>query len=183
MRAILEKEAEPLGGLAKFQGAGVYAIYYSGGLELYKRIRCSTPVPATGVPVYVGKAVPDGARKGVKGLEKKPGNSLFKRLSDHAKSVDAALDLELGDFWCRHLVVDDIWIPLGEALLIARFTPVWNTIVDGFGNHNPGKGRREGLRPRWDTLHPGREWATKFKERPESRETIANEVRMELEGS
>ncbi len=31
-----------------------------------------------------------------------------------------------------------------------------NKIIDGFGNHDPGKGRYNQLRSRWDKLHPGR---------------------------
>ncbi|GAC69556.1 Eco29kI family restriction endonuclease [Gordonia soli] len=40
--------------------------------------------------------------------------------------------------------------------------PVWNALVDGFGNHDPGRGRRAGRRSLWDTLHPGRPWAEQF---------------------
>ena len=33
----------------------------------------------------------------------------------------AAENLDVDDFECRYLIVDDIWIPLGETLLIGRF--------------------------------------------------------------
>jgi hypothetical protein len=65
-------------------------------------------------------------------------------------------------FYCRFLVVDDIWIPLGESLLIEKTKPLWNVIVDGFGNHDPGKGRYNQQMSAWDTLHPGRDWAKKL---------------------
>ena len=45
------------------------------------------------------------------------------------------------------LSVDDIWIPLTESLLIERFKLVWNRVLDGFGNQDPGKernGKRSG---------------------------------------
>ncbi|MBL9178649.1 MAG: Eco29kI family restriction endonuclease [Verrucomicrobiaceae bacterium] len=58
---------------------------------------------------------------------------------------------------------DDIWITLGEALVIQRFQPLWNQVVEGFGNHDPGSGRYEGMRPLWDELHPGRSWAARCK--------------------
>jgi hypothetical protein len=67
----------------------------------------------------------------------------------------------LADFYCRYLVVDDIWIPLGESLIIQHFRPLWNVVVEGFGNHDPGKGRHAGKRPSWDILHPGRPWANR----------------------
>jgi hypothetical protein len=70
-----------------------------------------------------------------------------------------AENLSLQDFHCRYLAVDDIWIPLGEALLIEMFAPIWNTTLPGFGNHDPGKGRHNQQRSFWDTLHPGRAWA------------------------
>jgi hypothetical protein len=56
-------------------------------------------------------------------------------------------------------VADDIWVPLGEALLIGHYRPVWNVVVDGFGNHAPGGGRSRQARSSWDELHPGRKWA------------------------
>ena len=101
---------------------------------------------------------------------------LFKRLCEHAESIRAASNVNIADFHCRHLVVDDIWIPLGESLLIARFSPVWNSLIDGFGNHDPGSGRHAGMRPRWDVLHPGRSWAVKCQERKESTKDIERDV-------
>ena len=47
-------------------------------------------------------------------------------------------------------------------MLIRHFQPVWNQVIDGFGNHDPGKGRNQQRRSVWDTLHPGREWAGKL---------------------
>ena len=49
-----------------------------------------------------------------------------------------------------------------EAQLIRRFSPLWNSVVDGFGNHDPGKGRYEQARSEWDVLHPGRPWAERL---------------------
>lgn len=85
--------------------------------------------------------------------------ALFRRLNEHKCSILAAENLELDEFHCRHPVSDDIWIPLGENLLIEMFTPLWNVLVTGFGNHDPGQGRRGQEKPLWDTLHPGRTWA------------------------
>jgi hypothetical protein len=109
-------------------------------------------------------------------LDAKPGRVLYKRLIEHVESIRATKSLSIKDFQCRFLVVDDIWIPLGESLLIARFSPVWNSLVDGFGNHDPGSGRHAGMRPRWDVLHPGRPWAEKCRERAESVAEIERDV-------
>jgi hypothetical protein len=48
-----------------------------------------------------------------------------------------------------------------EAGLIRKFGPLWNTVIDGFGNHTPGEGRFNQARSGWDVLHPGRAWAKK----------------------
>lgn len=145
-----------------FIGAGVYALYYIGDFPAYAALADVNRNEQYACPIYVGKAVPDGARKGGQGDDVDPGTALYKRLNDHAKSVAAATNLDLADFRCRFLSVDDIWIPLTESLLIERFKPVWNRILDGFGNHDPGKGRHSGKMPFGDCLHPGRACAKKL---------------------
>lgn len=145
-----------------FEGAGVYAIYYTGlhqPYTLYNRIATYHQEPELAVPIYVGKAVPAGARVGGFGLDAPAGTVLYDRLREHAASLEQAQNLSLQDFHCRYLVVDDIWIPLGESLLIEMFAPIWNTTLAGFGNHDPGRGRYNQQRSPWDTLHPGRTWA------------------------
>lgn len=181
-QAMLRRPAVPLNDLEAFQGAGIYAVYYTGSFEAYETIAERNRNERFGAPIYVGKAVPKGARKGGD-LEACPGRVLFNRLKQHAKSIEDACNLEIADFFCRYLIVDDIWIPLGEALLIAKFDPLWNKLLDGFGNHNPGKGRYKGLRPRWDVLHPGRAWADKCQPRDESAEQITREAREYLKNN
>lgn len=173
--ALLTKEVHPLGDLPVFEGAGIYAIYYTGDFSPYAQLKRLNGGGKFLLPIYVGKAVPPGARMGAS-LELAPGKVLHKRLREHADSIKAAENLNIEDFHCRFLVVDDIWIPLGESLIIARFMPVWNSLIDGFGNHNPGKGRHAGMRPRWDVLHPGRAWAMRLAERPETQDQVAKEA-------
>ena len=127
-------------------------------------------------PIYIGKAVPSGARKGAGLFAAITGRHLWNRLRDHADSIRAAKNLDIEHFSCRYLCVDDIWIPLGETLLIAHFKPVWNLILDGFGNHDPGAGRYNGLRPLWDVLHPGRYWAEKCRARTDTPKQLASAV-------
>ncbi|KQQ63614.1 restriction endonuclease [Pseudomonas sp. Leaf129] len=172
--ALLSKEVHPLGAIPTFDGAGVYAIYYTGDFKPYARLTSLNQGGQFMMPIYVGKAVPAGARMGAD--LGSPGRVLQKRLKEHADSIRAVDNLNVEDFHCRFLVVDDIWIPLGESLIIARFTPVWNSLIDGFGNHNPGKGRHAGMRPRWDVLHPGRSWAMNLAERPEQPNDIAEDA-------
>lgn len=178
--ALLTKDAHPLGELPTFEGAGIYAIYYSGAFKPYSKLASLNADGKFLLPIYVGKAIPKGGRMGAN-LELPAGRVLQNRLKEHADSIKAADNLKIEDFHCRFLVVDDIWIPLGESLIIARFTPLWNSLIDGFGNHDPGKGRQAGMRPRWDVLHPGRGWATRLAERQESQAQIAQEAKTYLE--
>lgn len=174
--AMLVGAVHPLGKLDEFNGAGIYALYYTGKFTPYKRIADLNKEKKWAAPIYVGKAVAAGARKGGGNVPGTKTKALYGRLIEHAESIQETGNLNLADFFCRYLVVDDIWIPLGESLLIARYSPVWNSLIDGFGNHDPGKGRYNGMRPRWDVLHPGRAWADKCRERPETAATISQEV-------
>ncbi|MDR0576992.1 MAG: Eco29kI family restriction endonuclease [Candidatus Accumulibacter sp.] len=178
--AMLSGKVHPLGDLTKFGGAGIYALYYNGAFPAYQEIAQRNTNGRFTVPIYVGKAVPAGARKGGGMAAGTIGYPLFNRLSEHAESIRSAVNLNIEDFVCRYLVVEDIWIPLGESLLIARFSPVWNSLIDGFGNHDPGKGRYGGMRSRWDDLHPGREWAAKCQDRQESAKDIESDVKTYL---
>jgi hypothetical protein len=169
--ALLAKALGPLPP-EPFVGAGVYAIYYTGNFPAYQRISLKSGKGRREIPIYVGKAIPAGGRKGVFDLEIQPGTVLYGRLAQHAESVRQAKNLDIADFSCRYLVVDDIWIPLGETLLIQTFSPLWNRVIDGFGNHDPGKGRYQGQMPQWDVLHPGRSWAERLLPNKKSRSDL-----------
>lgn len=177
--ALLEQPAHPLAEIAPFEGAGIYVLYYNGPYPAYAPIAAANAEEPRW-PIYIGKAVPSGARKGASLLASARGRSLFNRLNDHRDSI---VDVERGsgtlsiaDFTARYMTVDDIWIPLGESLLITKFRPVWNIALDGFGNHDPGRGRYEGLRPLWDHLHEGRGWAIKCAVRPEPIEALTSRI-------
>lgn len=160
--ALLDSPALPLAKVGNFPGAGVYAIYYSGSFPSYKPLSALNQKSAE-YPIYVGKAIPKGGRKGTSTDASLDSTALSKRLQEHKASIEAVDSLRVEDFSYRCLVVDDIWIALGETLIIQRFQPLWNQVVDGFGNHDPGAGRYGGMRPSWDELHPGRSWAIKCK--------------------
>jgi hypothetical protein len=53
---------------SRFLGAGIYAIYYAGQFPAYHKITESALGEGKAIPIYVGKAVPAGARKGGYGL-------------------------------------------------------------------------------------------------------------------
>lgn len=159
---LLGRPAEPLNGLGQISGAGVYVIYYTGKFPAYAPITAENAKGAFKCPIYVGKAIPKGGRKGGLSKDASSGRALTDRLKQHAASIDEASNLTLADFHVRHLIVDDIWIPLGENMLIERFKPLWNRAIDGFGNKDPGNRRATQYRSPWDVLHPGRKFTVKL---------------------
>lgn len=180
---LLERPVDRLPPEESFVGAGLYAIYYVGKFDLYAPIARANAGDAFVQPIYVGKAVPPGARKGGYGLGEDPGQVLFNRLREHAESIRQAKNLDLADFRCRYLVADDIWIPLGESMIIERFHPLWNKQLDGYGNHDPGSGRHKQQRSPWDVLHPGRSWAERLQPSRRTIEEIKQGVREFLRAS
>lgn len=150
---------QPVPPVEKFEGAGVYALYYIGKMQLYKPLYLMNRLEYK-QPVYVGKAVPSGWRQSR--ISDSSTFELYKRLTDHAKSLSAANNLEVSDFLCRFMIMEggaQSIIGAVEAALIRYYKPLWNCLIDGFGNHDPGKGRYEQARSGWDLIHPGRRWA------------------------
>ena len=185
--ALLERDLGPLLPPEKFVAAGVYAIYYTGPFKAYATLIERNRKVKPGVsetPIYIGKAVPAGARKGGFGLGASPGLALYKRLNEHADSIrDAKSTLNLDHFRSRYIAVEDIWIPLGESMLIEMFAPIWNKVLDGFGNHDPGKGRYKQQRSFWDVVHPGRGWAEKCAPNAlKTRDELSDACRRYLQG-
>lgn len=178
---LLERAAAPFSDVRSIQGAGVYAIYYHGDFPAYAPLK----LPDDGgklTPIYVGKAVPEGSRKGGLGLDAAVGRALANRLRDHAGSISEASNLALSDFSVRHLVVDDIWIPLGENVLIETYRPLWNVVIDGFGNKNPGVRRKTQQRSPWDVIHPGRKIAEPLAANPFSSDVFLKRIADFFEG-
>lgn len=140
-KALLEKPCLALPPTQSFTGAGIYSIYYSGPFPPYERISTLNRGKKFLAPIYVGKATPQGGRRGGFELGSVGGTVLYSRLREHGESIEQAKNLDRADFYFRCLIVDDIWIPLGEQLLIQTYSPLWNRVLDGFGNHDPGAGR------------------------------------------
>ena len=131
-----------------FSGAGVYALYYGGNHAPYREL-----VALDGgkwrYPIYVGQATSTGFSLGA--TEQK---RILERLRNHAKSIEQAQNIELSDFRCRYLVINDAHIALAEAVLITAFRPPWNGM--GLGSKVVGKFRMGGAASLWDSIHPGR---------------------------
>lgn len=148
----------------KFHGTGVYAIYYIGKSRLYQTIAKKNRIEFS-LPIYVGKSVPRGWRQAR--IETTVGKKTYElngRLNEHARSIVQAKNIDIEDFYCRFMILEGAassLIGTVEAALIRYYKPIWNTKIDGFGNHDPGKGRYNQAKSEWDVLHPGRPWADK----------------------
>ncbi len=157
----------------KFFGVGVYAIYYSGNCKYDRKISELNRMQCE-QPIYIGKAVPAGWRAA---RESSGGNSyaLCTRLREHERSIEQGKEIRVVDFKCRFMIllgVETDLLSAVEAHLIRDYKPLWNTLIDGFGNHDPGKGRYNQARSEWDVLHPGRSWANRLTGKSSSRAEV-----------
>jgi len=160
----------------RFEGGGVYALYYHGDCKLYETI-WTTIVERELQPIYVGKAVPPGWRTARVNVTSKA--SLYNRIREHSKNIAQVNNLSMEDFKCRYMILDGnesgIIGPV-EANLIRKYEPLWNSIIDGFGNHTPGQGRFNQAKSGWDVLHPGRTWATKCLGKAPDYDTLVEKI-------
>ncbi len=163
---MLEQPRVSLSSVPRFYGSGVYAIYYIGNFPAY------APISGTDTPIYVGKADPASTDAST---PEEQGERLYGRLTNdhsrsirqvegHARSSDTDPHIKLAEFECRYLVVRSAWQRTAEDYLIDMLKPIWNDQVGicfGFGKHGDSPTTRSNKRSPWDTLHPGRPWATK----------------------
>ena len=164
----------------RFVGTGVYALYYLGDFDLYTRI-ANLNCGAETQPIYIGKAVPPGWRAAR--TQETDAPVLYRRLREHTRSIEQAANLAIDDFRCRFMILggieSDLVVPV-EAELIRGRGPLWNSVIDGFGNHDPGSGRYNQAKSEWDVLHPGRPWADRLTGEAPCLEKIVEKVRQSL---
>jgi Eco29kI restriction endonuclease len=169
--------------LESFSGTGVYALYYTGSNPQYLKYAELNRL-SYDFPIYVGKAVPKGWRQSRSSDGGQPkSKELCSRIKQHARNIALGDGLLVEDFSCRFVIFEaegSDMISTIEAALIKLNRPLWNTAVDGFGNHDPGSGRYEQARSDWDVLHKGRAWAEKCKGKSKARATILANVERHL---
>jgi hypothetical protein len=153
-----------------FLGTGVYALYYIAELNRL----------AYSYPIYVGKAVPKGWRQSrISDSAINQSRELCNRLKEHSRNIAVGADLTLDEFQCRFTIFEDEssdMISTIEAALIKLSQPLWNVAIDGFGNHDPGKGRYEQAKSDWDVIHPGRIWAERCNGIPKAESVIVANI-------
>lgn len=162
----------PIASLPRFQGAGVYALYL-------KRTEgtCYHPALPSMYPIYVGKAVPRGSRQG-RGVVGQ-GAPLRSRLTKHLRSIEQAKNLSAENFVCRFMILTggaEDMISAMESYLIRRYSPLWNSYIDGFGINAPGAGRYNQSPSEWDTLHEGRYYAAQLVGAPRDLNQIMEKI-------
>jgi len=182
---LCQHEREPLEDLEPFYGSGVYALYYTGAHSAYREL-CEADIP-----IYVGKVEPQtpGATNPMS-----QGPKLYDRLrNDHSRSIrnaeryasehEGVEPIALADFEFRYLALPSTYAAAVERSLLNHYEPVWATSVcDGFGKHGDSASTRSNSRSEWDTLHPGRRWATHDMNtpNPKSPEEIRDEIQAHI---
>lgn len=109
--ALLSRPLTRLNAVPPFWGTGIYAIYFRGSVHhrIYGRLAESAS------PIYVGRAVPRGSRKGlVEPEEGRRSRALWSRLDHHRASIEQIESLNIDDFACRWLVADMLFVPMAE---------------------------------------------------------------------
>lgn len=163
----------------RFHGTGVYAIYYIGKNDLYRYISEKNRFEFS-LPIYIGKAVPKGWRQArTEDQNNKKTYELNGRLKEHSRSISQVHNLNLQDIRCRFIILEgnsSSLIGTVEAALIRYYKPLWNTKLDGFGNHDPGKGRYNQAKSDWDVVHPGRSWADKCNGKPKDIDEVKEQI-------
>jgi len=149
---LLQRPIMPFPPTERFNGPGVYALYYVGKHEAYAPIVKLDQGKCT-YPVYVGRAARQNSNQGFS-PRASTGTELYSRMLQHFRSVSQASNLEASDFRARFLVLKPAYINLAESVLIMAFRPPWNGM--GLGSNPTGAPRMAGRGSLWDSLHPGR---------------------------
>ncbi|MCE2450725.1 MAG: Eco29kI family restriction endonuclease [Candidatus Latescibacteria bacterium] len=160
---LTKTPVHPLPPATDFAGVGVYALYYLGSFDHYSQMARQNQQGCR-QPIYIGKAVPKGWRKG-RTTHSDQDKRLYERLKEHVRSIDSVENLKVPDFSYRFMILKDAetdLISAVESTLIRTCKPLWNTVVDGFGNHDQGQRRDNQSLSEWDVLHPGRHWADRL---------------------
>lgn len=149
---LLEQPTTDFPPSARFNGPGVYALYYTGTNPAYAPLVALDGGRCT-YPVYVGRAARESKNQGFS-PRASTGQELYKRIKKHYESVIQTSNIDAADFKVRYLVLKPAYINLAESVLIMAFRPPWNGM--GLGSNVTGGPRMAGKGSLWDSLHPGR---------------------------
>ena len=89
-RALDDQPVVPLKDVERFNGAGVYALYYSGDFPSYQELSKANRKKAGSWAIYIGKAEAESHRKGDPDQQSVlDGPKLFNRIQNHKKSIES----------------------------------------------------------------------------------------------
>lgn len=177
IKELERRPAQPLEQLTTFAGSGIYALFYVGSAEPYAKLGAFNRTHDCALPIYVGRAKEPGSRQGLNPFEPVKQPLLWSRVRQHRSSIEQVENLDASDFRVSALVCMPIWIPLAEAVAIRKYRPLWNSFLQGFGIHAPGRGRKAQERSQWDELHPGRPFAADLRPNQQARVLLAQTKR------
>lgn len=98
---LLARPPVPLSAAGDIKGAGIYVIYYVGKFSqlcVYRREERGWRVS---LPIYIGKAIPKGGRKGGLSADASKGRALADRLAQHAASIEQGKQPTHRGFSCQ----------------------------------------------------------------------------------
>lgn len=109
--ALEDSPVVPLPELEVFDGAGIYALYYTGPHPAYRQLAEHNLGAAGTWAIYIGKAEAENARKGDPAqAHLAVGPKLYRHIMNHQKSIAAASNLRIEDFQVRALAVAPTWM-------------------------------------------------------------------------
>jgi hypothetical protein len=102
--ALVKAPAHPLINVQPFEGGGVYALYYTGNFPAYDRLAEFNRDGRFQFPIYIGRALTGSARR-LNNDAALIRNWLYRRITEHVKSISKASNLKVSDFFCRYAVM------------------------------------------------------------------------------
>jgi len=151
-----------LGGV---EGEGVFALYYTGEYPLYKGYKDAN-TSKLNAPIYISK-----------------GANIDEKIKEQYRNIAKVSNLNPEDFYTKVMPLSTDLPSITEeveATLVDQYQPLWNTCLEGFGSHNPGRGRAKQAPSDWDVIHPGREWVSKLSGKANDRRKLGRKVQKHM---
>jgi hypothetical protein len=133
----------------KFEGQGVYALYYHGVQQAYEALTLVDKLP-----IYVGKSISNNEQ------------SVWNRLVTHFNTIKKS-NMKPREFTFRFIRLPADQTTLFEEIFIELYYPIWNEYLTGFGCGPRFRNwaEKKGEEPSWLAYHALKH-SDKYKTRP-----------------